>query len=193
VQATANNALGDAIGAAKTTLGKATQTAINTINAATGDVTQALDAVNTCVKDADTCLGGASILTDVTQCEKAAEACVNQAVTLVNNVTNPLPGPNPGQISTGLTQCQSAVTSCLDKAITSVDVAACKGALELCVKNTTGFVDQTVTDLTTLVPLPFGFLSPTKPIDCASAAAQCLLNLTSPLDCATQAAQCLTK
>lgn len=192
-ESAANSALGDAISAAKTTVGKVTQTAIDTINAATGATTGALDAVNACVKDSNACLSGATILSDVTQCEKAAESCVNHAVTLIDNVTDPLPGPNPGQIATDLTQCQSEVTSCLDKAVSSVGVAACKGALQLCVKNATGIVDQTVNDLSGLLPAPFGLPSLTKPIDCVSAAAQCLLNMSSPLDCATQALTCVTQ
>jgi hypothetical protein len=108
-------------------------------------------------------------------------------------VTDPLPGPNPGEIAAGLTQCQSGVTACLDKAITSVDVAACNGALQLCVKNTAGFVDQTVTDVTGfLAPLfPIPLLS--QPIDCASQAAKCVLAMSNPIDCANQAVVCLTK
>jgi len=192
-QTAATNALGDAISAAKSTVGKVTQTAIDTINAATGATTGALDAVNECVKDSNACLSGATILADVTQCEQAAQSCVNHAVTLVDNLTNPLPGPNPGQIANGLTQCQTEVTSCLDKAVSSVGVAACQGALQLCVKNATGIVDQTVNDLNGLIPAPFGLPSPTKPIDCVSAAAQCLLNMSSPLDCATQAIKCVTQ
>jgi len=193
VTTTANGALGDAISTAKTAVGKVTQTAITTINAAGGAVTGALDAVNSCVKDSNACFSGASILADVTQCEKAAQACVNQAVTLVDNVTDPLPGPNPGQLATTLTQCQDQVTSCLGKAVTSVDIAACKGALTLCVNGATGIVDQTVTDLTGLIAPILPIPAPKKPIDCSSAAAQCLLSMSSPLDCATQAAQCLTK
>ena len=192
-QSAANTAIGDAIAAAKSTVGKVTQTAIDTINAATGATTGALDAVNECVKDSNACLSGATLLTDVTQCEKAAESCINRAVTLVNNVTDPLPGPNPGQIANALSQCQTGVTSCLDQAVSATGVAACQGALQLCVKNATGIVDQTVNDLNGLIPAPFGLPSPTKPIDCVSAAAQCLLKMSSPLDCATQALACVTK
>lgn len=193
VQSTANNALGDAIATAKSTVGTATQAAIGAINTAGGAVNDALDAVNACVKDSNACFTGATIVADVTQCEQAAQACINRAVTLVDNVTDPLPGPNPGELAGGLAQCQDQVTVCLGKALTSADIAACQGALQLCVNNTTGFVDQTLTDLNALLPPLLQFPSPTKPVDCASAAAQCLLAMTNPLDCATQATQCITK
>jgi hypothetical protein len=193
VAATANAALGDAISAAKTTVGKATQTAIDLINAAGGTATGALDAVNACVQESNQCFGGATILADVAGCQKAAEACINHAVTFINTATDPLPGPNPGEIAAGLTQCQGQVSACLDKAVTTLDVSACNGALQLCVKNTAGFVDQTVGDVNSLLPPFFQLPGVTKPVDCAAQAASCLLAMTSPLDCATQATTCLTK
>jgi hypothetical protein len=193
VATTATTALGDVIGTAQTAVQKTTQAAIDIINGAGTAATGALDAVNACVKESNQCFGGATLPINVTGCQQAAEACINQAVTLVSTVTDPLPGPNPGQIANGLMQCQTEINACLDKAISSVDVAACNGALQLCVKNTSGFVDQTVSDINALLP-PFFQLPPlTKPVDCASQAAQCLLAMKSPLDCANQAVTCLTK
>lgn len=191
VATTATTALGDVIGTAQSAVAKTTQAAIDIINGAGAATTGALDAVNACVKESNQCFGGATLPINVTGCQTAAESCINHALDLVNTVTDPLPGPNPGQIADGLMQCQSAVTACLDKAISSVDVAACNGALNLCVKNTTGFVDSTVSDLNTLLPPFFQLPTLTKPIDCASQAAQCLLAMKSPLDCANQAATCL--
>jgi hypothetical protein len=193
VAATANGVLGDAISTAKTAVQKTTQTAIDIITAAGGAATGALDTVNACIQESNQCFSGATLPVNVAGCQKAAESCINHAVTLVSTVTDPLPGPNPGEIANGLLQCQSSVTACLDKAISSVDVAACNGALQLCVKNTSGFVDQTVNDINTLLPPFFQLPTLTKPVDCASQAAQCLLAMKSPLDCANQAATCLTK
>jgi hypothetical protein len=192
VATTANTALGDIIGTAQTAVQKTTQAALDIINAAGGAATGALDAVNACVKESNQCFSGATLPVNVSGCQQAAEACINHAVTLVSTVTDPLPGPNPGEIATGLLQCQSEINACLDKAISSVDVAACNGALQLCVKNTSGFVDQTVNDINTLLPPFFQLPTLTKPVDCASQAAQCLLAMKSPLDCANQAATCLT-
>jgi hypothetical protein len=193
VASTANTALSDAIGTAKTAVQKTTQAALDILTGAGTAATGALDAVNACVKESNQCFSGATLPVNVAGCQQAAEACINHAVSLVNTVTDPLPGPNPGEIAAGLTQCQSSVTACLDKAISSVDVAACNGALQLCVKNTSGFVDQTVNDINTLLPPFFQLPTLTKPVDCASQAAQCLLALKSPLDCASQATTCLTK
>jgi hypothetical protein len=60
------------------------------------------------------------------------------------------------------------------------------------VKNTAGFVDQTVNDLTSILSPLFPPLL-TKPIDCATQASQCVLALSNPIDCANQAVVCLTK
>jgi hypothetical protein len=193
VVSTANTALGDAIATAQSAVQKTTQAAIDIINGAGTAATGALDAVNACVKESNQCFSGSTLPVNVTGCQQAAEACINHALDLATKVTDPLPGPNPTQIATGLAQCQSSINACLDKAITSVDVAACNGALQLCVKNTSGFVDQTVNDINTLLPPFFQLPSLTKPVDCASQAAQCLLAMKSPLDCANQATTCLTK
>jgi hypothetical protein len=193
VQASATTLLKDAVGAAQDAIDKTLTTATDTIQGAQGATSGALDALAACEKDAGTCLTAALTPNGVTVCRTSFESCVGKAEALVNKVTDPLPGPTPGQLIDGLTSCQDKSIACLKTAVTSLDITACQSSLQSCVGTATKLVDQTVNDLNGALPPVLQLPSPTKPIDCTAAASACLLQLKNPIDCATQAAACLTK
>ena len=76
-------------------LNKAGQLATDTINAATGDVSKALDAVGACESKANSCLKAVVKLGDISPCEETFDTCTSKAISLIGTVTSPLPIPTP--------------------------------------------------------------------------------------------------
>lgn len=190
---TADGALGDALKIAQDAISKAGQLATNTIDAATGDVSKALDALGTCETKANSCLKAVVKLTDISPCEDTFDTCTGQAVSLIGTVTSSLPTPTPSKVLDALSQCQEQSTACLKGAVTVSDVSACKSVLQTCVKDASSVADDTVSGVTNLLPLPVKLPGVGQTVDCTSTLADCLLKLGNPADCAAQAATCETK
>ncbi|HVU05873.1 MAG TPA: hypothetical protein VHE30_29190 [Polyangiaceae bacterium] len=193
VTSTASDAVKGAVDAAQDAIDKAVDVATGVISGATDATSGALDALATCTTQADACLGKVVKTADVTACQTNFEKCAGAAVSLVDKVVAPLPIPTPSVIASTLSSCQDKATTCLATAVTSADISACKGTLTTCVKGVTSLADTTVNDVNALLPPVIQLPTPTKTVDCSTAAADCLLNLGNPLECANQAAACLTK
>jgi hypothetical protein len=179
----------EAVDVAKGAIDKTVQIAIDTIGDLGGITSDALDAVAACQAQAGKCLEGVVTVSNVSECQDVLEECTSHAIDLVDTITDPLPGPNPGEIIEGFSDCQASSQLCLTKAVTSLDISKCQNTLATCVGDATDLIDQTIDDVNQILPIPLP--SPTKPIDCTAQATQCLLQLKNPIDCATQAAQCL--
>lgn len=188
-----DGALSDALKVAQDAVNKAAQLATDTINAATGDVSKALDAVGACESKATSCLKAVVKLGDISTCEDTFDTCTSKAVSLIGTVASSLPLPTPSKVLDGLTQCQDQSTACLKGAVTVSDVSACKSVLQTCVKNAASIVDNTVSGITSILPLPVKVPGVGQTVDCTSTLAECLLKLGNPADCAAQAAACETK
>jgi hypothetical protein len=189
VGSTAKNVLSEAVGAAGTAIEKTANVAIDTIQKAVGATGPALEAVATCQSTATSCLKGALTTGDVSQCQDVFEDCAGKAVKIVDGAVAPLPGPTPGEIADGFALCQAKSESCLKGALTSFDVSKCKNTLSTCVGNATNLIDQTISDVNSLLPLPL-LPGTSKPVNCTTQATECLLSLKNPADCAEQALAC---
>jgi hypothetical protein len=188
-----DGALSDALKVAQDAVNKAAQLATDTINAATGDVSKALDAVGACETKANSCLKAVVKLSDISPCEETFDTCTSKAISVLDTVTSSLPLPTPSKVLDGLQQCQDQSTACLKGAVTVSDVSACKTVLQTCVKNAASIVDNTVSGVTSILPLPVKLPGIGQTVDCTSNLAECLLKLGNPADCAAQAAACETK
>ena len=189
----ADGVLGGAIQTAQDAISKAGKIATDTLDAATGDVSKALDAVGACETQANACLKSVVKASGVTPCEQVFDTCTSKALSLVDSVVAPLPVPMPSQILDGLSQCQAKSTSCLKGAVTVSDVSSCRDVLSTCVKNASSIVDNTVSGITSILPLPVKLPGVGQTVDCAGGLTECLLKLGNPVDCATQATSCATK
>jgi len=190
---TTTDVFGNAIKTATDAIGKAGQVATDIIGSAPGDVSKALDVLGTCETKANACLSAVVKTSDIAPCEQAFDGCVNGAISIVDTIVDPLPGPTPSQLIDGLSGCQTQSTACLKGAVTVSDVSACRSVLQTCVKNASSIVDGLVSGVTSILPLPVKVPSVGQTVDCTGNLAECLLKLQNPVDCATQATSCATK
>src|SRR5689334_13298545 len=163
---TTGDVLGTAVKTATDAIGQAGKVATDIIGSASGDVSKALDVLGTCETKANSCLKSVVQMSDISTCEKAFDGCVDGAVSLVDTVVDPLPGPTPSQLIDGLNGCQTQSTACLKGAVTVSDVSACRNVLQTCVKNASNIVDGLVSDVTSILPLPLKVPSVGKTVDC---------------------------
>jgi hypothetical protein len=187
VQETVGGVVKTAVDAAKDAIGIAVDVAIDTIGAAGDLAGGAIDAVEACQAQSLQCLEGVVTVSDVSECRDVFDECVGGAVSLVDDLVAPLPGPTPTELIDGFADCQAKSESCLGGALTLTDLTACQTTLQTCVQDATDLVKGTVDDVNQILPLPL----PTQPLDCTAQAAQCLLSFGNPLTCAEQATQCL--
>jgi hypothetical protein len=193
VTTTAGDALSGALKTAGDAISKVGDIATDLIGKAGGDVSKALGALDVCENKASACLKAAVKATDVTPCQEVFDTCADQAISIVSTVVDPLPGPTPGQLVNGLSQCQTQSTACLKGALTVSDVSSCRSVLDTCVKNASSLIDSTITDVTSILPLPVKVPGVGQTVDCTTSLTDCLLKLGNPIDCAAQAQACVTK